>query len=142
MEHVGWDTQMEVGIPLMDLAHRALIAQIAHQLELPDQDFNQGLALLVEHLETDFREEEQLMEEIDYPGIAAHREQHARVLATLHGLASDDLAAARRAVSLLPLWFQAHLATMDTALAIGLQMAGNTLGLPGDAPLLAGGPAM
>ena len=138
MERIAWAPQMAVGIPTIDLAHQALIGQIARLLDQPDRQFEQGLAALVEHLETDFREEELLMEEIDYPGIPAHREQHARVLATLHGLAPEDLAAARRAVSLLPLWFQAHLATMDAALAIALQLAGNALGLSGDAVLLAG----
>lgn len=140
MERIAWTPQMALDIPSMDLAHQALIEQIARLLDQPDRQFEQGLPVLVEQLEKDFREEELLMEEIDYPGISAHREQHARVLATLHGLAPDDLATARRAVSLLPLWFQEHLATMDTALAVALQLAGNALGLPSDAVLLAGPP--
>jgi hemerythrin len=113
MERIARTPQLEVDTPSTDLAHQALIEQVARLLEQPDQQFEQGLTVLVGQLEKDFREEELLMEEVDYPGIPAHREQHARVLATLHGLAPDDLVTARKAVSLLPLWFQVHLASMD-----------------------------
>ncbi|MYN11195.1 bacteriohemerythrin [Pseudoduganella aquatica] len=123
MEQIAWAPHMAVGIPSVDLAHQALIGQIAHLLAQPDEAFGAGLALLVDCLEQDFRAEEALMEAIGYPGLPAHREQHARVLATLHGLHPDDVAAARHAVSLLPLWFEAHLATMDTVLAIAVQLA-------------------
>jgi len=140
MERILWKPEMALGIPSVDLAHQALIAQIARLVEQPDTQFELGLPVLVEQLENDFREEERLMEEMDYPGIASHREQHARVLATLHSIAPDDLVAARKAVFLLPLWFQVHLATMDAAFAVALQLAGNPLGLSSAAALLAGPP--
>lgn len=123
MEQMAWMPQMAVGVPAMDLAHQAMIEQTARLLAQPDLEFSQGLPLLVARLEADFREEELLMEEIDYPGLPAHREQHARVLATLHGLTEHDVAQARQAVALLPLWFETHLATMDTVLAIAVQLA-------------------
>lgn len=123
MEHIGWTPQMAVGIASIDVPHQALIEHIATLMEQPDGNFWPGMTALVEHLERDFRAEEELMESIDYPGVAPHREQHARVLASLHGLNPDDLAAARKAVALLPLWFEMHLATMDTVLAVAAQLA-------------------
>ncbi|HEX5343543.1 MAG TPA: hypothetical protein VFX55_13705, partial [Duganella sp.] len=75
-------------------------------------------------LEDDFRLEEDLMEAIGYAAIASHREQHARVLATLHRLPQNDVVAGRHAVGLLLPWFELHLATADTALAMALQTAG------------------
>lgn len=68
------------------------------------------------------------MEEIDYPELRAHREQHARVLSALHHVAphvmNGDLALGREAAELLPQWFLFHLASMDTALAFALDLDG------------------
>lgn len=118
--------EMVLGIPLFDEAHAALAEQINALLAAPDADFDAHLAGLVECLEVDFRLEEQLMEAIDYPATRSHREQHARVLATLHGLAPGDVAAGRQVAALILPWFQMHLATADTTLAIALQIAGRT----------------
>jgi hemerythrin-like metal-binding protein len=122
--------EMVLGIPLFDEAHAALAEQIGLLLNGPDQQFDANLAGLVECLEVDFRLEEQLMDAIDYPATRSHREQHARVLATLHGVAAGDLENGRKVAALILPWFQAHLATADTALAIALQIAGRAHGTP------------
>lgn len=122
METTGWRADMALGIPLFDEAHQALTEQIALLLAAPDAEFEAGMAELVAALEEDFRLEEALMEAIDYPALRSHREQHARVLATLHGLAPGDIAAGHRVAGLVLPWFELHLATADTALA--LQLAG------------------
>ncbi|HEU4776780.1 MAG TPA: hemerythrin family protein [Telluria sp.] len=125
MEEPIWTPDMALGIPLMDEAHKALAQQISALQQLPeDSAFDTGLARLTESLEADFRAEEQLMEAIAYPAIRSHREQHARVLATLHSLADGDHAARRRVVALLLPWFHVHLETADTALAAALEVAG------------------
>jgi len=115
---------MVLGIPLFDEAHEALAEQINLLLNGQDAEFDAHLAGLVECLEDDFRVEEELMDAIDYPATRSHREQHARVLATLHGLAPGDIEGGRKVAALILPWFQMHLATADTALAIALQMAG------------------
>lgn len=124
MDTTALSPDMVLGIPLFDEAHAALAEQIQQLLHGPDDEFEDNLAALVECLEVDFRVEEQLMDAIDYPATRSHREQHARVLATLHGLAPGDLAGGRQVAALILPWFQVHLATADTALAIALQMAG------------------
>lgn len=125
MDEPIWTPDMALGVPLMDDAHQALAQQITALQQVPDEiDFDAGLARLTEALEGDFRAEEEIMEAINYPAIRSHREQHARVLATLHGLADGDHAARRRAVELLLPWFHVHLETADTALAVALQVAG------------------
>lgn len=120
----GWSADMALGIPLFDEAHQALAEQIAHLQTRPDAEFAEGLEALIEALEADFRVEERLMEAIDYPALKGHREQHARVLATLHGLRGDT-ATGRHAVGLILPWFHVHLATADTALALALQQSAN-----------------
>ncbi|NRR30233.1 hemerythrin family protein [Oxalobacteraceae bacterium] len=138
MNHLVWTPHMALGIPSMDLAHQALIEQIAWLQEQHGRDFTQGMAQLIEHIELDFREEENLMEEIDFPGLRSHREQHARALATLHSLAEDDQVTARKVLALLTLWFEQHMASMDARLALALQQSGKAFALAPGAPLLAG----
>ncbi|HJV02101.1 MAG TPA: hemerythrin family protein [Burkholderiaceae bacterium] len=124
MEEPIWTPDMALGVPLMDDAHQALAKQISFLQHLSNEDdFDAGLARLTDALEADFRAEEEIMEAIDYPAIRSHREQHARVLSTLHGLRDGDHAARRRAVELLLPWFHVHLETADTALAAALQVA-------------------
>ncbi|MTV36345.1 bacteriohemerythrin [Duganella radicis] len=123
MDASGWRADMALDIPLFDEAHRALTEQVRQLLDAPDSEFEAGMAALTAALEEDFRLEESLMEAIDYPALRSHREQHARVLATLHGLPPGDLRAGRTAASLIMPWFELHLATADTALAIALRVA-------------------
>lgn len=123
MDNTVWQPAPALGIPLFDEAHQAFAEQVQQLLDGPDAEFAPGLEELVTALEADFRLEEELMEAIGYAAIASHREQHARVLATLHRLPPADVAAGRRAVGLLLPWFELHLATADTALAMALQVA-------------------
>lgn len=126
MQTVTWSQELAVGVPEMDQSHKALIKQLEQALIAPDDRFAEALLALITQIESDFREEENIMEEIAYPGIQAHQEQHARVLGALHHIAphvmGGDLALGREAVELLPRWFQVHMTTMDTALAFAVAL--------------------
>lgn len=115
-----WKNGMTPGPAAMDEVHRDLLAQMSSLLVASDSDVAQGMERLVELMEQDFRAEEELMERINYPGIRAHMEQHARVLGALHRIEPGDVPAARAALVLLPQWFSVHLATLDSALADAL----------------------
>ena len=102
---------------------RALLGQVARLPAMADGDLAPAMADLTVTLEAHFGMEQQVMEAIGYPAIQSHLEQHARVLATLHGLEPADLAGARRTAALLLPWFQLHADTADAALAIAVQIA-------------------
>jgi hemerythrin len=118
-----WNRSMDTGVVVMDEVHRDLLAQMNALLNGSDADVAQGMERLVELMEHDFRDEEALMERIGYPGIRPHMEQHARVLGALHRIEPGDVTAARAALVLLPQWFEMHLATLDTALAVAIGIA-------------------
>ncbi|RJG21305.1 bacteriohemerythrin [Massilia cavernae] len=119
MDALVWTHAMELGNPAIDAAHRDLFNEMRRLASAPDSELEQGTALLAERLERDFREEEDLMFEAADPGVKAHLEEHARILAALHHVETGNVADAREAVRLLSLWFQAHLETMDRALVHG-----------------------
>lgn len=123
MKTDNWSSVLVLGQPAIDAAHQALAGRVARLAAGSDGELEAGLPALVDELEADFRAEDALMEEIAFPGIQAHREQHARVLAALHHIDARDPAAARSALGLLMEWFQLHVATMDNVLAIALDLA-------------------
>lgn len=120
-----WLPEMSLGVPSMDASHLSLMEKLGQLQEASDADFPAYYASLVARVEKDFREEEDLMEDIDYPGIRGHREQHAVLQGGLHHAAAAVMAGnvplGRRTVELLPQWFALHISTMDAALAFALQ---------------------
>ncbi len=129
MEKLAWSPEMSLGVPAMDGAHKAFVEELEHLASAPDREFGVGFSTLITKLEQDFREEEALMEEIEFPALQSHREQHARVLSALHHAVPEvmqgDYGSARKAIELLPQWFRFHLSTMDMALAVTLDLAGS-----------------
>lgn len=127
MEHVAWSQELTLGAPGLDKEHKEFLDELVALSDTIDDDFVAGFLALTAHLETHFNEEERMMENIDYPGLLMHREQHARVLGGLHHVAPNvmqgDIAAGREAIELLPQWFLFHLSTMDAALAVALDLA-------------------
>ncbi|MGV8866008.1 MAG: bacteriohemerythrin [Janthinobacterium svalbardensis] len=80
----AWKGEMALGVPAIDEAHEALFQELARLGQLSDQHFSVAFRELIAAVERDFREEEDLMEQIAFPSLANHREQHARVLSGLH----------------------------------------------------------
>lgn len=128
MAKIVTQSQISLGIPAMDAAHIAFVGNIERLMNAPDFAFRTGLADLIAGMECDFREEEELMEEIDFPDLKIHREQHASILRAFHHavpkVMEGDYALARLLLELLPQWFLIHLLKMDTPLAVALHAAG------------------
>ncbi|HVL76583.1 MAG TPA: hemerythrin domain-containing protein [Noviherbaspirillum sp.] len=126
MSTVNWSPDMRLGIPRLDRAHEAFMRELERLREIPDAHFGPAFHSMVVRMEGDFQEEEALMEDIDFPGLHVHREQHARVLGALHHVAArvmgGDYASGREATDLLEQWFLMHLSTMDTVLALTLEV--------------------
>ncbi|OGB20940.1 MAG: hypothetical protein A3I66_19515 [Burkholderiales bacterium RIFCSPLOWO2_02_FULL_57_36] len=125
MSNSLWSSETSLGISSLDEPHKALLDKLAQLQSVSDADFSAHYASLVARVENDFREEEELMEQIDFPGLRCHREEHAKLLGGLHHAAAavmeGDVALGRRAIELLPQWFVFHISTMDTALSFALQ---------------------
>jgi hemerythrin-like metal-binding protein len=120
-------TEISSGIAAMDLQHHEIAEALRWISTCPDQEFRTGFGVFVDKVEHAFDEEDGWMEDIDFPGLKTHREQHARVLGALHNahfrVMSGDTDVGRDVVQhLLPQWFAFHVATMDAALALAMQM--------------------
>ncbi|HEX5344987.1 MAG TPA: hemerythrin family protein, partial [Duganella sp.] len=105
----------------LDALHDRLLALLRQTLELPQAALDQAYQGVVEQIETDFRQENLLMETFQCADAHLHREQHARMLAGLHqagsALAGGDPAPAYRALAVLADWLPFHIATQDCHLS-------------------------
>lgn len=126
MQNLKWSPEMVLGVPNIDALHQSFVEILAKLNTASDEQFAHQYNALVANMERDFYEEEQQMEEIAFPALQSHREQHARVLSAMHHaqghVMCGDIAAGRDVIALLPQWFTFHLSTMDAALAITIQM--------------------
>jgi hemerythrin-like metal-binding protein len=120
-----WSPRMALGQPAMDAAHRCLLEELERISTLADAEFLAGFEHFISLVDADFREEEAMMEGIEYSALPTHREQHARLLGYLRQTASrmreGDIAAGREVTALMPGWFELHIETMDGALAMQCQ---------------------
>lgn len=127
MKIVSWSDDMLLGVPAMDDAHKALVNELAHLATAGDDQFADGFFALIAALELDFREEEELMRQINFPSPQSHHDEHARVLNGLlyvsPSVSMGDLAPGREVIRQLPQWFLNHLSTMDLMLAVALDRA-------------------
>lgn len=128
MSHTVFLPTILPGVPAMDRLHRDLFTTLEELSCVTDREFPEGYSTLVRKVEHAFRAEQQWMEDIDFPGMLAHQEQHARVLGGLHNVhlrvMEGDLEIGRKVVDdLLPQWLAFHISTMDTALAVAMQMS-------------------
>ena len=80
---VAWNISYEVGVPHVDKQHRHLVdlinslynACLGEKAEL-DETFTNVMKELVEYVMIHFKDEETIMEAIQYPGLREHKQKH------------------------------------------------------------------
>ena len=106
---------------MMNEARRAMSTRMERLAHTSDDQFADGFTALIADIEASFRDEESIMEALNYPALRSHREQHARALSALHHaqpqVEGGDIGLGREALELLPKWLLLHRSTMDLALA-------------------------
>lgn len=122
MDSIVFGPDLALGIPVMDQSHRIIFDLLESMQALPRPEFDAACHKLAAEFAEDLAEENRLMDSIQYPHAATHRAAHASLLAELDKalglLAAGDEAAARAIVRALPDWVEAHINTMDLALAV------------------------
>ncbi len=127
MKNLNWPARMPLHLADENDLPNTFVEELSYLMTAPDHEFGPSLFALIARMERDFHEEEALMERIDFPDLHSHREQHARLLATLHHLVPKvmvgDYDLARISIEVLPHWLLCHLVKMDAALIAALDVA-------------------
>ncbi|MDR2880731.1 MAG: hemerythrin domain-containing protein [Azoarcus sp.] len=123
-----WSERYVLGVARMDETHREFIdfCNELTAIEPGDASFLERLDAFIEHTAAHFDQENRWMEAVNFP--SCHREEHDRVLAVAHEVRQrvekGDLFLGRRLFEELPAWFNSHVNTMDTMLALHLKESG------------------
>ena len=82
-DFVSWDTSYDVGVASVDQQHRHLVdlinslynACLGERAEL-EETFRDVMKELVDYVMFHFKDEEAIMEQINYPGVKEHKQKH------------------------------------------------------------------
>lgn len=116
------------GIAFMDESHRLLHEKLDCLFLASDAEFGTRLESLIWQVHAHFKEEEQAMNGIGFPGMSCHRDQHAQALNALEHaclrVKDGAVTEGREIAVLFSRWLSFHIATMDGMLASAMQHAG------------------
>ncbi len=119
---IEWKPEYSVAIESIDKQHQALVALIAHLQQAmlegrTKQVVGPLFASMNRYTTYHFAYEERLLEENAYPGLDAHRQEHARLIAELKELESKyiqgSLHAGAPLMKLLRSWLVDHICVHD-----------------------------
>lgn len=119
----GWTDSYLVGFPAMDDTHREFVDHLDALFQATDATIAQRLQEMIEHSEQHFSQENQWMEQTEFPARECHINEHAAVLASMREvlaylLSKDgDPNEARRLAIELSRWFPSHTDYLDASLA-------------------------
>lgn len=124
MDSIVFGPDLALGIPVLDQSHRIVFDMLDAMEGMSRPAFDAACRELTAEFREHLREENSLMERIAYPAAQAHRIAHGHLLEkaarVLRLLKDDDEAGAREIIRSLPDWLEAHINTMDLALAVAV----------------------
>jgi len=120
MAIVCWDGSLIVGVDIVDAQHKYLFEIINNmQAKLVRGEYalalSHGLDSMRTYARFHFEAEERLLEQHEYPGLAAHKEAHRQFQDEVQSLARQEPTQqlAERALGYLLVWLVAHIQTED-----------------------------
>ncbi len=118
-----WNSRFETGIDLIDAQHQSLFEALNRLAEAfkagnAKQQVKACLVFLVGYTQEHFQTEEQFMREMDYPGLAEHRGEHARLMEQVRDLQmafEEGQPVAMDVAIFLADWLKVHIHESDLA---------------------------
>jgi hemerythrin-like metal-binding protein len=137
-EPVQWNPSFEIGLQVVDKEHEGLLVRLNALIELlaanaPPADWLPELDRLITEVADHFAHEEQIMDNIAYPGYMAHRQQHQYLLQEVAQFrdkiaAESALEDTLSTVRFLKFWVLKHMVQEDSKIGQHIKR-----GLPADA---------
>lgn len=126
MAAMEWTDKLALGQVQMDDTHREFVDAYNRLLSASGEALLVEMDAFIAHTVEHFDQENRWMALIGFPG--CHKAEHDRVLAVCNDvrkrMALGDTALGRQLLQELPIWFDNHVATMDSALAAYIEAVG------------------
>ena len=122
MALMEWKDELSVGVAAMDAEHQAIIGAInelneAMRSRRADEELGRIFHKLLRYAQTHFAAEECFLESIGYPGIEAHRSEHATLVRHLFQLQREHKAGrllmGNKLMGFLRKWLTNHILQSD-----------------------------
>ncbi len=134
MAFFTWQDRFNLGIPEIDRDHKILADLVtrlhdAYASGRPETNVGPVFHFLVEYAKTHFVREEELMRDVDFPGLIAHIAAHEALASRVEDLTKRYLAGDKRAVgnellAFLHNWLHFHILEEDMAFRPYVKAAG------------------
>ena len=122
IEDLSWSDALVLGYEPMDAVHREFVELLGEVQQAADDGLLVALRKLLDHLQSHFDAEDELMRAHDFPPRDCHIDEHAAVLRSAHEVmqileegAGHDVV--RGFAAELARWFPGHTDYLDSALA-------------------------
>jgi hemerythrin len=116
-----WHDGLLLGYAPMDAVHQAFVDDVAAVQTAPDEHLPALMAKLIAHAQEHFAEEDQWMEQTQFPPRDCHIQEHAAVMKSMLEvqalLDQGHTAICRDLADELARWFPGHADYLDSALA-------------------------
>ncbi len=126
MAAMEWTDKLALGLGPMDDTHQEFVDAYNRLLMASGEAQLMEMDAFIAHTVEHFDQENRWMELIGFPG--CHKAEHDRVLAVCRDVRKrmerGDAALGRQLLQELPIWFDNHVATMDSALAAYIDSIG------------------
>lgn len=126
MAAMEWTDKLALGLGPMDDTHQEFVDAYNRLVAASGEAQLIEMDAFIEHTVEHFDQENRWMELIGFPG--CHKAEHDRVLAVCRDVRKrmerGDAALGRQLLQELPIWFDNHVATMDSALAAYIDSIG------------------
>lgn len=138
---IEWTSELATGVPIIDDQHKELFRRINALLDACTRgrgkdEIARVIQFLEEYVISHFSEEEQRMQQSNYPAYATHKEQHEefkRNFADLKQLFDTDGPAVHvviRTNHVVIDWLKVHIKRLDKAFGAFLQTQAGSTGAP------------
>lgn len=136
MKKLVWNNQLNLGVKSIDEQHKWLVHLTNNLRSAIASGVDNDILLeicheLVDYTDYHFRDEEQLMIEHEYDGLASQRKSHKHIRDEIHGflerLESGETVAAESLLETLRKWLVSHVAHSDMKLAQHIRSQGEEL---------------
>ena len=117
----GWTERLSSNYLPMDETHQEFVTLCAALSENKPETYLDRLDALISHSLDHFEQENQWMEENNFPPAACHRREHEAVLEVMtevrRRVALGEADLGQSLAEEMPMWFEHHVDTMDNMLA-------------------------
>jgi hemerythrin-like metal-binding protein len=131
MSLLTWSERLALGHPMMDETHEEFVGLLNDLGTAEGDQILVRLDAFIAHTEKHFSQENAWMEELQYPRIGCHRNEHANILEVVREVrtrvAGGEQQYGRTLAEALAEWFPVHAASMDAMLAAFMQFGADAL---------------